>query len=119
MKFFYFLNRLASSRLTLGLVLLILLALLIWFGGPRLSIDGATPLTSQTSRLVAICALGAVFLSFEVFRRWRLERLNRHILHDIGRSPERILRVVRAEWQGTRRVHAHVRNPTRAYGRPP
>ena len=84
MKFFYFLNRLASSRLTLGLVLLILLALLIWFGGPRLSIDGATPLTSQTSRLVAICALGAVFLSLEVFRRWRLERLNRHILHDIG-----------------------------------
>ena len=84
MKFFYFLNRLASSRLTLGVVLLLLLALLIWFGGPTLSIDETTPLASQTSRLLAICALAAVFLLFEVFRRWRLERINRRILNDIG-----------------------------------
>ena len=84
MKFFYLLNRFASSRLTLGLVLLIVLALLIWFGGPKLSIDETTPLATQTSRLIAICALATVFLLFEGLRRWRLERINRRILNDIG-----------------------------------
>ncbi len=84
MKFFYLLNRFASSRLTLGLALLVGLALLIWFGGPKLTIDESMPLASQTSRLIAICALATVFLLFEGLRRWRLERINRRILNDIG-----------------------------------
>ena len=84
MKFFYLLNRFASSRLTLGLALLIGLSLLIWFGGPKLTIDETAPLATQTSRLIAICALATVFLLFEGLRRWRLERINRRILNDIG-----------------------------------
>lgn len=80
---FYFLNRIASSRITWGVVLFVLLALLIWFGGPKLSIDEAKPLATQTNRLLAIGILAALFLLLELFRRWRLARINRQVLHNI------------------------------------
>ncbi len=86
MRFFYFLNRFATSRLTLGVLILLLLACLIWFGGPKIEIDEATPLASQTSRLIAIGVLVLLFLLLEVFRRWRLARINRRVLDNIERA---------------------------------
>lgn len=86
MRFFYFLNRFATSRLTLGVLILILLACLIWFFGPKIEIDEAAPLASQTSRLIAIGVLVLLFLLLEVFRRWRLARINRRVLNNIERA---------------------------------
>ena len=84
MRLFHMLDRLVTSRIALGLVLFAVLALLIWYGGPKLAIDGAEPLASQASRLIAIAVLAVVFLGLEAFRRWRLNRLNRRILSSIG-----------------------------------
>ena len=81
---FHLLNRLLTSRIAVGLVLFALLALLIWFGGPKLGIDGTEPLASRTNRLVAIAVLAVAFLALEAFRRWRLQRLNRRILSSLG-----------------------------------
>ena len=81
---FLLLNRLVTSRITLGLVLLVLFGAAVWLGGPKLVIDGARPLASQSARLVAIGALAVLFLALELLRRWRLHRLNRRILDDLG-----------------------------------
>ena len=83
MRPFQIFDRLVTSRIAVGLVLFALLALLIWFGGPKLAIDGAEPLASQTNRLIAIAVLAVVFLGLEAFRRWRLNRLNRRILSSL------------------------------------
>ena len=84
MRLFQIFDRLVTSRIALGLVLFAVLALLIWYGGPKLAIDGAEPLASQASRLIAIAVLAVVFLGLEAFRRWRLNRLNRRILSSLG-----------------------------------
>lgn len=84
MRLFHGLDRLVTSRITVGFVLFALLALLLWYGGPKLAIDGARPLESQLHRLIAIAVLAVVFLLLEVFRRWRLRRLNRSILSSLG-----------------------------------
>ena len=83
MRLFHVFDRLVTSRIALGLVLFALLALLIWYGGPKLAIDGAEPLASQTNRLIAIAVLAVAFLALEAFRRWRLNRLNRRILSSL------------------------------------
>ena len=83
MRLFQTFDRLVTSRIAVGLVLFALLALLVWYGGPKLAIDGSEPLASQTSRLIAIAALAVVFLALEAFRRWRLNRLNRRILSNL------------------------------------
>ena len=91
MGLFHAFNRLVTSRITVGLVLFAALALLIWYGGPNLAIDGAEPLASQGNRLLAVAGLAALFLVLEVFRRWRLNRLNHRILSSLGSadgSPE-------------------------------
>lgn len=85
MRLLHLLDRLVTSRITLGLVLFAALALLIWYGGPKLAIDGAQPLASETHRLIAIAVLAALFLLLEALRRWRLHRLNRRILSSLGR----------------------------------
>ena len=84
MRLFHFFDRIVTSRITLGLVLFAALALLIWYGGPKLAIDGTEPLASQTSRLIAIAVLAVVFLCLEALRRWRIARLNRRILASLG-----------------------------------
>ena len=84
MRLFQIFDRLVTSRIALGLVLFALLALLIWYGGPKLAIDGSEPLASQTSRLIAIAVLAVVFLGLEALRRWRLNRLNRRILSSLS-----------------------------------
>lgn len=84
MRLFHIFNRLVTSRITVGLVLFALLALLVWYGGPKLAIDDVRPLESQLHRLIAIGVLAAVFLGLEAFRRWRLRRLNRRILSSLG-----------------------------------
>ena len=84
MPLFHLINRLFTSRIAVGLVLFVLLALLIWYGGPKLGIDGTEPLASQTNRLIAIAVLAVLFLALEAFRRWRLQRLNRRILSSLG-----------------------------------
>ena len=84
MGLFHAFNRLVTSRIAVGLVLFAVLALLIWYGGPNLAIDGAEPLASQGNRLLAVAGLAALFLVLEVFRRWRLNRLNRRILSSLG-----------------------------------
>ena len=84
MPLFHLFNRLFTSRIAVGLVLFLLLALLIWYGGPKLGIDGTEPLASQANRLIAIAVLAVLFLALEAFRRWRLQRLNRRILSSLG-----------------------------------
>ena len=83
MRLFQIFDRLVTSRIAVGLVLFALLALLVWYAGPKVAIDGSEPLASQTSRLIAIAVLGVVFLALEAFRRWRLNRLNRRILSNL------------------------------------
>ena len=88
MRVFHFFNRLLTSRIAVGLVLFVALALLVWYGGPELAIDGAEPLASRTNRLIAIAVLAVLFLGLEAFRRWRLGRLNRRILSSLGSIDE-------------------------------
>ena len=83
MRLFQFFDRLVTSRIAVGFLLFAALALLIWYGGPKLGIDGAQPLASQANRLIAIAVLAVVFLALEGFRRWRLNRLNRRILSSL------------------------------------
>ena len=80
MRVFQVFNRFVTSRTALVLALFVVLALLIWIGGPMIAVDGIEPLVGRTHRLIAIAVLAALFLGLEAFRRWRLRRLNRRIL---------------------------------------
>lgn len=86
MGFLRVIGRILTSRITLGLALLLGLGALIWFAGPKLRIEGAPPLASQMTRIVLIGALALLFIAFELLRRWRLHRLNQRILSDLNHA---------------------------------
>jgi len=59
---------------------LVALALLIWIAGPLLAIGTTRPLESETTRIIVIVALFALWLLRIIWRKWREGRLNAQLL---------------------------------------
>lgn len=66
---------------------LLLLALLIWFGGPLVAIAGKVPLGGVVARAVTIVVVGAIIAGVWGFRRWRAARRNRAMVDDLASVP--------------------------------
>ncbi len=78
------LERFATSRFIVSLVILVLMGLLIWYFGPELHVNDRVPFASPVVRIATIAGLAVTFLLFEMLRRWRLRRINRNILSRMG-----------------------------------
>ena len=65
------------------------LGVLVWLAGPLLRLGGGAPLASTASRVAVIAVIVVAIAGLEVFRRWRVRRLNRRIIESLthGRTP--------------------------------
>lgn len=86
MGFFSFLGRVLFSRTTVILIGLVALGVLIWFVGPLLHIWGGSPLAPASVRIAVIGGLVALLVGLELFRHWRIRRLNRRMIENLTSS---------------------------------
>jgi type VI secretion system protein ImpL len=65
-----------ANRWVISIIGIILLALLIWFGGPLIAIAGAEPLVSPTARIISILSIVLIWLVSALVRTARSHRTN-------------------------------------------
>jgi type VI secretion system protein ImpL len=80
---FVFLKR--TFVVLLGLLLIVIL---IWFGGPLVSIAGLTPLETETARLIAIAAVIGFWLIVRLFKKLRAFRASDRLLAAVVAQPQ-------------------------------
>ena len=74
------LKRFFTNQWVLSVLGLLIIGLLIWFGGDALRVGEQRPLESAFARLGLIAAIGAIFAAWEGYKRWRAWRANRAML---------------------------------------
>ncbi len=78
---------LLKSRWLLSAIGLILLALVIWFGGPYLGLGSFRPFESVVGRLIAILVLVIVWALYLQFRAWKASRSADKLASDVAEQP--------------------------------
>jgi type VI secretion system protein ImpL len=78
---------LLKSRWLLSAIGLILVALVIWFGGPYLGLGSFRPLQSVVGRLIAILVLVVGWALYLQFRIWKSGRAAGKLAQDVAEEP--------------------------------
>ncbi len=86
MNFLSAIGRMIFSRTTVILIGLLAVGVLVWFAGPSLQVFGARPLVPVSARIATIGGLVALLVSLELFRYWRIRRLNRRMIETLTNS---------------------------------
>ena len=77
-----------TSRWFFMLLGLIAIAVLIWIGGPHLTIAGHKPLETVLQRGIAIGAIVLLVILFEGFKYWRARQANKKMIEGLVDSEE-------------------------------
>jgi type VI secretion system protein ImpL len=85
MSFLRSIFRALFNRTTLTIVLLLLLSLLIWFGGPTISVAGYPPLGPTWIRWSLIAAVWALWLLKLLIAWWRARNVNAALLGQLAK----------------------------------
>jgi len=86
MGFLSYIGGLIFSRRTVILIGLAALGILVWVAGPQIQMGGTKPLATTAARIAAIGALVLLFVGLELFRYWRVRRLNRKMIENLTSS---------------------------------
>ena len=78
-----------KSRLVIGAIGLLLVALFVWFAGPLFAFADYRPLQSETVRLVIIAASVAAWIGWTLFKRLRASRASDRLMAAVVRQPEK------------------------------
>ncbi|MEX8499196.1 type VI secretion system membrane subunit TssM [Leptothrix ochracea] len=70
-----------------ALIVLLLLALLIWFGGPLLGLGNAHPLDAESHRWISIGVLTVLTLGWLAWGAWRARRKNKAVVDQLLAPP--------------------------------
>jgi type VI secretion system protein ImpL len=70
-----------------ALIVLLLLALLIWFGGPLLGLGNAHPLDAASHRWISIAVLTLLTLGWLAWGAWRARRKNKAVVDQLLAPP--------------------------------
>jgi type VI secretion system protein ImpL len=75
-----------TSRWLLLSIAFVMLALVVWWGGPYLALGEARPFETIGQRLLGILWLGVLFILAEVLRRFRVRRASNQLATDMSRQ---------------------------------
>ncbi len=76
-----------KTKWVLELIGILILAVLIWFIGPLIGIAGSVPLESETSRMVTVCVLFAVWLIYRLVVYLLSSKREKQLLADLSADP--------------------------------
>jgi len=76
------------KRTVVLLIGLLLVVVVIWYGGPLVTIAGYTPLESETARLIAIGVIVGCWLIVRLFKRLRAFRASDRLLTAVVAQPQ-------------------------------
>ena len=81
-------RKLFTNRWFLGTLMVLFVALVVWFVGPAIAVFDVRPLEGTTTRIVLIVLVAAIWLGIELGRLWAARQANKKLLEGIAGSAE-------------------------------